>query len=81
MSKKKKKEKVIYYDDGSTIADMSAVNSKGVRQEKKAPAPKPEETKFQTFWRAMKMMFLPMCVVLLILSLLYVGLMFLSGNW
>ena len=73
MSKKKKKQKqkVIYYDDNSTIVDMSATvkKKKGAQQD-----PPPRSTfkdKLRTYFSAVKMMFLPMCVVLLILAVLF----------
>lgn len=75
MSKNKKnkqqKQKVVYYDDGSTISDMSAVNRKG--QKPKTP-PKPRATfkeKWKTYWSAVKMMFIPMCFVLIVLTVLF----------
>lgn len=77
MSKKKKKEKVIYYDDNSTISDMSNVTRTG----KKAP-PKPPSTakdKWRTYFKSVKMMLGPMCIVLLILGLLY-GIMMLFAH-
>jgi hypothetical protein len=73
---KKKKEKIIYYDDGSTIADMSAVGGMGRR----APQDKPKREKrvgstfrekWTTYWNTVKMMVFPMLVVLLILSVLF----------
>ncbi len=81
MSKKKKKEKIIYYDDNSTIADMSSVNKKGTPQ----PTPEPRKIssfsdKWRTYWSAVKMMFIPMCVVLVIIGILYLLLMLFSGN-
>ena len=69
---KKKKEKIIYYDDNSTIADMSRVNRKGEPQPPREQ--KPRSTfgeKWKTYWSAVKMMLLPMCVVLLIIGILY----------
>ena len=73
MSKKNKKEKVIYYDDNSTIADMSSVNRKGQPQSSKKNQyiPKPQESKWQTYWSAVKMMVGPMFVALGILALLF----------
>ncbi len=38
MSKKPKKDKIVYIDDGSTVADMS-----GVRGGRKAPPPPPRK--------------------------------------
>lgn len=82
MSKpKKKKEKVIYYDDGSTISDMSRVNRTGQpRQPKPQQAPSSlrpvdprnaSKSKWKTYWSAVRMMLLPMFVVLGVLALLF----------
>ena len=73
---KKKKEKIIYYDDNSTIIDMSCVNKKGEKQP--PPPPRVKSTvreKWNTYWNSVKMMFIPMCVVLLIIGILYILLM------
>ncbi|MBP3433945.1 MAG: hypothetical protein J6K50_01600 [Clostridia bacterium] len=84
MSKKQKKqkEKIVYYDDNSPIADMSSVNRKG---EKKAPpAPKIKSTakeKWQTYWTAVKTMFVPMMIVLGVIGFLYLLMMWLGGNF
>ena len=79
---KKKKEKIIYYDDNSTIVDMSSVNRKG---EPKKPQPARRQStarqKWETYWAAVKTMFLPMLVVLAILCVLYLLLMWLGGNF
>ena len=77
---KKKKEKIIYYDDNSTIADMSNVTRSG----KKKP-PKPQkvpvgESKWQTYWSAVRMMFVPMFFVLGILGILFLLMMAITGN-
>ncbi len=77
---KKKKEKIIYYDDNSTIVDMSSVNRKG--QPKPPREPKPRSTfreKWSTYWAAVKMMVIPMCIVLLVLVILF-GLLLLIGQ-
>ncbi len=64
MAKKEKKEKVVYIDDGRTIADMSALApGKG-----KAPACESESgSRFRdiwnTYWAATKMMLLPTLAV------------------
>ncbi len=89
MSKKQnkpKKEKIIYYDDNSTIADMSKV-TKG----RKKPNPAPQKSdpytysrttsKWRTYWNAVKMMFIPMSVVLLVLCILFFLLMLIGGNF
>lgn len=81
MSKKKKKDKIIYYDDGSTISDMSSVNKTGQKQP--PPQPKRKSTgseKWQTYWHAVKMMLFPTCFALVIIGILYLLIMLLSGN-
>ena len=75
---KKKKEKIIYYDDNSTIIDMSSVNKKGEKQA--PPPPRVKSTareKWSTYWNSMKMMFLPMCMVLAVIGILYILIMLL----
>lgn len=80
---KTKKEKVKYYDDGSTIADMS-----GVGKVNKIPSySKPrgykvsEKEKLKTFFSAMKMMVGPCIIALGVIALIYVFLMIISGNF
>lgn len=69
---KKKKEKIIYYDDNSTLADMSRVNRKGEQQPPREPRVRSTfSEKWRTYWSAVKMMVLPMCVVLLIIGVLF----------
>ncbi len=53
----KKKEKIVYYDDGRTIADMSAFGTKP----KKAESMSGSRFKdiWNTYWAATRMMFLP----------------------
>ena len=78
---KKKKEKVIYYDDGSTIHDMSQVNHKG--EKKNPPPPRVQSTykeKWRTYWAAVKSMLMPLCVGLSILLILYLFMMLITGN-
>ncbi len=58
MGKKAKKEKVVYIDDGRTIADMSALGGR------KAPVCRESSgSRFRdiwnTYWAATKMMLLP----------------------
>ncbi len=78
---KKKKEKIVYYDDGSTIADMSGVSKGRKTQQPKQPTyieNKRQSTfgdKWRTYWSSVKMMFIPMLVVLLILTLLFLGML------
>ena len=78
---KKKKDKVIYYDDGMTICDMSRVNKKGEKQD--PPPPRRQSTaseKWKTYWTAVQQMLLPMAIVLCILGALYFLIMIISGN-
>ena len=78
---KAKKEKIIYNDDNSTIADMSSVNKSG----KKQPPPPPKirstaKERWKTYWSAVKMMFVPMLFVLGVLVVLYLFTMCCTGN-
>lgn len=84
MSKKnkKQKQKVTYYDDNSTIVDMSRANRKGVKRE--PPPPKPNTSakdKWKTYWNAVKMMIKPMLIVIMILCVLYLIALFIGGNF
>lgn len=69
---RKKKEKVIYYDDGSTVCDMSNVTRTG---KKRPPSPPKRQStfreKWRTYWMAVRMMVVPMCVVLLALAVIF----------
>lgn len=84
MSKKekKKKEKVVYIDDGRTIADMSNVT--GLRKPKnnnQGQVPdylgntrgrkSTYKDHWKTYWSAVKMMFLPMLVTIGILCIAF----------
>ena len=67
----KMKQKVTYIDDGHTIADMSGVT--GSRLSKRTagyPRPSAKEV-WNTYWAAVKMMFVPMLVVILGLLIVY----------
>ena len=79
---KKKKEKIVYYDDNSTLVDMSNVTRNG---KKEAPrAPKRQSTmgeKWQTYWSSVKTMIFPMLIVLAILAVLYILMMWIGGNF
>ena len=76
MSKKnsKKKEKIRYIDDGRTIADMSGTsranpllgNSSLSSPRSKRRASTREV--WQTYWAAVKTMFFPMLVVMMIIT-------------
>lgn len=81
MGKKKKKEKVVYIDDGSTISDMSGVGGVGMFGEKKPRRSAPKQApvryrtssreRWQTYTDAVKRMFVPMLVVLGAIILIY----------
>lgn len=78
---KKKKEKIIWYDDNSTIADMSAVSGK---KGNNAGNVKPRSTfkdKWNTYWSTVKLMLLPTAFVLGVIAVLYVVLMFITGGF
>ena len=74
---KQKKEKIVYIDDGRTIADMSNVSG-GFRmpERPKYTPPAPLKQQLSTYWNAMKMMFLPMLAVIGGLVIVY-GIMYL----
>lgn len=67
---KKKKEKIIYVDDGRTVADMSGVSGR-----KSAPKSGRQsgglKDQFRTFRDAQRAMFLPMIATLAIIALAF----------
>ena len=73
---KKKKEKMIYIDDGRTIADMSGTSGGIFSSKGKKDRPKPtvsaNQTPWQTYCNAVRMMFKPMLVVVTGLLVIYV---------
>lgn len=77
MSKKKGKQnkpKVTYYDDNSTVADMTPVDKAREKPYNRNRPPKRQSTakeKWKTYWSAVKMMFLPMCIVLAVIGILF----------
>jgi len=80
---KKKKEKVVYYDDNSTVADMSSVTRSGKKEGAKAPqAPRASvgTSKWQTYWQAVKMMFVPMLFALGVIGATFLLIMAFTGN-
>ena len=77
---KKKKQKVVSYDDGSTISDMSGVKPSGIAKAAKTRSSSTFREKWKTYWAAVRMMVIPMCVVLAVLLLLYLLLMAFSGS-
>ena len=70
MAKKPKNEKVIWVDDGRTLADMSGVTgpklSKGL-----GGSTSTAKEKWDTYWSAVKMMFIPMLTVIVALCVIY----------
>ncbi len=87
-NQKKKREKITWIDDGSTVADMSGVGKGlgGNRPNKPKPTTKKGKpmNRFQecaaTYFGAMKMMFVPMLVVLGIICLVFLVLWILMGG-
>lgn len=77
MAKKKKKEKIVYYDDGSSVADLSGLKKKPLVREEDTQPRGSFKAQAQTFWGAMKMMFVPMITVICALGVLYMILYFL----
>ena len=66
--KKQKKPKITYIDDGRTIADMSALRS----VDKRYTGPKGGfKAQLQTYWNAVKLMFVPMMVTIGIICLAF----------
>ena len=59
---KKKKEKVVYIDDGRTIADMSGIDRGASRFFDDTPSYSSFKDKWLTFWDAFRMMLLPTLV-------------------
>lgn len=82
MAKKEKKEKIVYYDDGSTISDMSRVNGKNQSKQVKKQEQKPSfiphskpTSKWKTYWQAVRIMVFPMCLALAMLGILFLCVM------
>ena len=77
-STKAKKEKIIYVDDGRTIADMSALGG-GKKETGAKEAPKAKylgrstmKEQLETYFGAVKLMFLPMLAVLGVLAVAFI---------
>jgi hypothetical protein len=79
-TEKKKREKVVYVDDGRTIADMSGLPSrKKAFSDAAKRSPSPASTwrdKWATYWRSVKYMLLPMLFTLAIIAAAF-GLLYL----
>ena len=56
---KKKKEKIIYVDDGRTIADMSNVSASHLRKRVPGRPSASFREQWDTYWGAFRMMLLP----------------------
>lgn len=70
MGKKKKKEKIIYYDDGRTVADMSNVQA-GPRLKGGYRSKYERKEIWRTYWGAVKKMFVPMIMVMTAICIIY----------
>ncbi len=83
---KKKREKVVYIDDGRTIADMSNLPTRGLGMSLSDARPKKEQSETEkqfyrsrpawrdhlaTYFAAVRMMILPMLVVIGILCVAF----------
>lgn len=72
---KQKKEKVVYVDDGRTIADMSGVQGGASKYFKGTPSYSTGKEKWTTFFDAFRMMLLPTAVfggaLLVLFGLMY----------
>ena len=93
MSKNKnknKKEKVVYYDDGSTLSDMSEVggiygrkigrSSGSEQREKRYYRPRSSfSDKAKTYFEAVKLMIKPMLIVLIAISVVFLILFLISS--
>lgn len=84
MGGKKKKEKTVYVDDGRTIADMSALSSGNRlgRRDPSHPGPTFKEA-WCTYWKAVRLMILPMLAVIGGLVIIYaiIYLLFSVAGW
>lgn len=66
----KKKEKIRYYDDGRTVADMSGVTG-GFSRKPLGSYRASFKEQWKTYWSAVKLMFGPMLVVICALGIIY----------
>lgn len=75
---KKKKEKITYIDDGRTLADMSALGG-GIGSSGSSGSRPRSGWKdiWNTYWSAVKMMFVPMLVVVGAIVVIYLVMTFL----
>lgn len=66
--KKQKKEKIVWIDDGRSLADMSDVRSHRILREGTTSSPKDI---WNTYWNAVKMMFKPMLIFIAGMALVF----------
>ena len=70
---KKNKEKIVYIDDGRTIADMSGVTGGFFHRSRPSWQPRPRfKEVWNTYWSVVKLMLKPMLVVVGGIGLIYV---------
>lgn len=80
---KKKKEKITYIDDGRTIADMSSTSranpifGNDTKSSSKGRRRASLREQWNTYWAAVKMMFLPMLAVMGVITLAFIVMYFL----
>ena len=65
-----KKKKTIWVDDGRTIADMSGIDHPRLSRSRYAPTSTAKE-KWNTYWNAVKMMFVPMIITMTVIGVIY----------
>ncbi len=70
MAKKGKKEKVKYYDDGRTLADMSNVSGSRLGGSSSRPPVKFKDA-WKTYWNAVRQMVGPMLIVMAGIGVVY----------
>ena len=69
---KQKKEKIVYVDDGRTIADMSGVTGGRHFAPRASHVPGPSfKEVWKTYWNAVRMMFGPMLAVIAGICVIY----------
>lgn len=73
----KKEQKIVYIDDGSQIADMSATRRHGNTRRQKSTA----REKIRTYFSVVKRMLIPMFCTLFALALVLVILLAVTGNF
>lgn len=76
---KKKEQKIVYIDDGSTVADMSGTFKKDKKTREASRATFKE--RWATYWGVVKKMIFPLLITLLGLTLFYILLITITGSW